>query len=797
MRKKMQVKNILWLIIGLSLFSLGGCEGTKDREAKYLGKAQAHFDEKNYEKMQVDLKNVLQINPKNVEARYLMALAAEKDQDWRKMFGNLSAVVEAKPDHYDAQLKLGMLFLFSKDSDKATEKVELVLAKQPDHPDALALKATIHLSRNEKEEAKALLNKALEAEAGHYDASLLMIKILGEEKNLEQAKQILDTALTAHPDKLKLSLVKINVLLLEQKKDEVELLYKDLLQRFPENEALHYNLAKFYIADKKIDLAEQVLKNLVNQLAEKDQPKYVLIDFLTRQRGVEQTEKELDILIKENPDNFGFKFAKITLYKDNPEKIQQILEQIVEQDKLGPAGIDARNKLALLLNSQNKQEPARILVEEVIELDSTNSQALLLRAGFQMRDSDFEGAIADTRTILRNEPESEKALMVQAVAHLKLNNFELAQESLEKVLLINPKNLIAAKDLARIKVGRKDDAGAIELLEKFRIAFKDDRDISIMLIDLYGKKQEWDKAEIIAKELLNDSETKELPHYKLAQLYMGQKKYQDAITEFSIVLNSKPTAPDVLAGLVNSHLALKQEKEAEKVLDNALATNKDNPALLTMRAELYRNKKQFTDAERLFKRVIELKPKVELGYKNLATVYLIQKQLDNALAVYQQGLLAIPESGGFYMQLAIINTFKDDTVSAIDAYEKLLSKLPDNLLAINNLAALLVESSDQKQVEKALTLIAPLKDSEYTPFLDTYGWVNYKNGKTDDALMALETATRKKDAIPEMHYHLGMVYIAKGRVEEAKLELEKAVADDAKYKTLETAKAELEKLKAM
>jgi Tfp pilus assembly protein PilF len=56
---------------------------------------------------------------------------------------------------------------------------------------------------------------------------------------------------------------------------------------------------------------------------------------------------------------------------------------------------------------------------------------------------------------------------------------------------------------------------------------------------------------------------------------------------------------------------------------------------------------------------------------------------------------------------------------------------------------------------------------------------------------------RKKDVIPEMHYHLGMVYIEKGRVEEAKLELEKAVVEDAKYNGLETARAELEKLKAM
>jgi len=585
--------------------------------------------------------------------------------------------------------------------------------------------------------------------------------------------------------------------MIEEKKDEAEALYQSLLQRFPENESLYYNLTKLYIARKKIDQAEEVLKNLVSQVPDKDQPKFVLIEFLTRQRGVEQTEKELDRLISENPDNFGFRFAKLALYKDQPEKIQSLLEQIIEDDKLGAAGIDARNKLAGFLNSKGEQAQARKLIEEVIELDSRNAQALLFRASLLMKDKEFDAALADARTILRDDPESEKALMVQAVAQLQTKNIELAQETLEKVLLVNPKNIIAAKDLARIKVQRKDIGGAIELLEKARILFKNDQDISVMLIDLYGKRQEWAKAELIANELLEKTENTELPQYKLAQLYMGQKKFEDAVAEFKKILIKKPTAPDVLAGLVNSYIALKQEDNAEKVLDNVIADNKDNPALLTMRAELHRQRKQLPEAEALFKRVVALKPEVELGYKNLASVYIIQKQLDKVIAVYQQGFQAIPKSGSFLMQLAILNTLAGHEAKAIDAYEKLLVMVPGNLLALNNLASLLVDSSDQSAVEKAFTLVASLKDSKHPAFLDTFGWVNFKNGKVDEALAALESTVKKEGVEPEMNYHLAMIYIEKGRVEEAKLELEKAVVDGAKYKSLDVAKSELAKLKAM
>lgn len=787
-------KKILALSLGVSLLSLIGCEGAEEREEKYLSKAQAYYDETNYEKMQVELKNVLQINPKNVKARYLMALAAEKDQNWRKMFAHLSATIDAQPDHYDAQLKLGKLFLFSKDIEKAAEKTELVLSAQPNNPDALALKATIHLSKKELTESKALLTKVLEIEPGHYEASLLLLKILGEEKNTVGAKQILEDAFAVHPEKIKLSLVKINMLLLEDKKDEAEAMYLSLIQKFPKNEGLYYNLVKLYMDRKKTDQAETVLRDLVNQLPDEDKPKFILTGFITRQRGFEQAEAELNTLIKENPNKFGFKLAKLTLYKGQIEKEQQILEEIIKDDMLGSYGIDARNKLAILLNAKGDVSQAKELIEKSLELDARNVPALLFRAGLSLKDKDFDAALADARSILRNNPESEKALMIQAIAQLKNKNAPLAMETLEKVVLINPKNLIATKDLARIKAQSNDIEGAIEILVKSQDHFKNNQDISVMLIDLYGKRQEWGKAESIAKTLLDQAEDKDLPRYKLAQLYMGQKKFEAAISQFEEIRASKPAAPDVLAGLVNSYLATNKSKKAEKLLDDSLKSNSKNPAIITMRAELHRQKKQLTKAEKLFKQVIELEPKAQIGYTNLASIYLIQKQHDKVIAVFEQGVKEIPTGGSLLMQLATLYTAMGRTDEAVDSYEKILILAPKNLLATNNLASLLSESKDKEKLEKAYALAEGLKDSKYPALLDTYSWVSFKNGKIDDALMVLETLITKEGISPEMHYHLGMVYIEKGRTEDAKMALEKATIEGANYNDIDIAKTKLKEL---
>jgi Tfp pilus assembly protein PilF len=54
----------------VSFLVLTGCGGSKDREKEYLSRAQTYFDKGNYDKTRVELKNVLQINPKNIDARY-------------------------------------------------------------------------------------------------------------------------------------------------------------------------------------------------------------------------------------------------------------------------------------------------------------------------------------------------------------------------------------------------------------------------------------------------------------------------------------------------------------------------------------------------------------------------------------------------------------------------------------------------------------------------------------------------------------------------------------------------------
>lgn len=784
------------LVVICCLLGLSACfDSSVERETKYFNKAQAYVEEENYDKARVELKNVLQINAKNAEARYLLAQVEEKEKNWQKMFANLSAVIELDPEHNAAQLDLGKLYMISKDFDQALQKAELVISKQPENVDALTLKSAIMLMKGEIDEGKALLQQVLQLQPGHYDATLLMVKVLGSEKKTAEAIQLLDESLVLNPDNLQMSLVKVQILASTGNKQGAEDVLKSLLESHKENQKLHFVLAKFYASDNRLDDAEAVLRDLTQRFPDDAEPNLMLVNFLAQKKNKQLAMETLEGLVEKYPQQYKYRFTLLNYYKDQPEKQKAVLSQIIEDDKLGVSGLEARNRLAVMAIAEKDLETAKSLVEEVIVEDQRNSQSLMLRAGISIEEKDYDSAIADLRTVLKDIPDSQKALLFLATAHMKNGQVDLAQEALEKTLVVNPTNIIANKDLAKILVSKGDLDSAAEKLQQAHKAHEKNPEIMVMLIDLNIRRKQWDQAEAMAKLLGTLPDHKTLSSYKLGQLHFLQEQYKEAIAAFTSVLKVKPKAVDAMTGLINSHMKLGDSKTVEKLLNDAVAENADTIPFYLLRGEYYFKQQRFAEVEQDYKKILEINPNFVKGYSNLAAVYLAQKQVDKALNVFAEGLQKFPDSIGLLMGSAAINETNNREAEAIKAYQKVLALMPDNYLALNNMVALQIRTeTDQQKLRETLTLAAPLKDSEVAAFLDTYGWLSYLNGEYDASLTALEKAIIKQADIPEIHYHLGMAYMQKGRTEEAKLAFEKAIANDAVYFGVDEAKKELQKL---
>ena len=97
-------------------------------------------------------------------------------------------------------------------------------------------------------------------------------------------------------------------------------------------------------------------------------------------------------------------------------------------------------------------------------------------------------------------------------------------------------------------------------------------------------------------------------------------------------------------------------------------------------------------------------------------------------------------------------------------------------------------------LELAKTIAEKLKESDQPVFLDTIGWVYYKLGDSAKAIVYLDQVVEKMPEVNVFNFHLGMAYKLSGDKTQAKIYLEKSLADKKEFKQKELAEAALKEL---
>lgn len=170
----------------------------------------------------------------------------------------------------------------------------------------------------------------------------------------------------------------------------------------------------------------------------------------------------------------------------------------------------------------------------------------------------------------------------------------------------------------------------------------------------------------------------------------------------------------------------------------------------------------------------ELQARAGDDAKQLGETFMLEAELlnrakrsDEAVAVYDRGLQALPDDTRLIYARALLNDDLNHVDAAVRDLRRVLELKPDDADAMNALGYTLADRTDQKTealnlIEKALKL----KPGE-PAIIDSLGWVQYRLGNLDDAVTQLRMAYRKQpDA--EIAAHLGEVLWVSGRKEEAR-----------------------------
>ena len=160
------------------------------------------------------------------------------------------------------------------------------------------------------------------------------------------------------------------------------------------------------------------------------------------------------------------------------------------------------------------------------------------------------------------------------------------------------------------------------------------------------------------------------------------------------------------------------------------------------------------------------------------------------------------EKAVLFTSEAIAWNTSGDMQKALTAHKAAYDLLPDEPMMINNLGYAYAEAHGVADLDKALALATravqlartrKADDLEIGTYMDSMGWIYYCKGNMPEAVSTLESAVLMNPNQAEIHYHLAMAYKQSLRVDDARIELNRAISLQPKNTTLIQALRELEK----
>ena len=792
-------------VFGLGLLALVACDNAQERADAHFEKGQTLAAAGETEKAILEFRNALRLNQEALEPRLAFARLLYQQGRLDQAVGNYLKVVELDPAHLEARLALARIMVLANQPEEATIHIDAALDAAPLDVTARGLKATLAYRDGQIDNALALANGILEDVPGEATATMVIASHEIENGRLDVALEALGTAIARSPGDLGLYLGKLRALEAADDQAGIGAHLRDMLQAFPDNPQVAEGLAEWHVRQDDLGGAEAVLRDRAAKL--QDEPGYALavVNFLRDRRGPDAARAELDRLVESGMHHgvFGRALAAFAASEgDLPTAIAQLRSLLAEDSLDASETREAQTELASYLMTSGEIADGAELAETVLKDDPSNAEALQLRAQAALAEDRPEAAISALRLALDSSPQDPAILMQLARAHLLNGSRGLAQERLALAVQASGGGVLESLAYA----GFLADDDKLDIAEAVLIETLEQHgphpDALAALARIRLGQSDWTGAEEAAIQLTafaaDNPEISQLADEIRAAAFAGQQKFEDSIGVLRQMWEETGERSTVMETLVGTYIQTGKITEAENFLEDLLADEPKNLRANLLRAAVHDFAGEAEAAEARFRKVIADHPERENGYGALANFLTRQGRQSEADDVIRAGIETAENTVQLMFSRATRLEAAGDFEGAIHIYEQLYDANRVSDVLANNLASLLAEHrTDAESLDRAHNLAKRLRSSKVAAFQDTYGWVLYRRGEYERALLPLRTAAEGLPDNPVVIYHLGMAYAKLDQKPQAVAKLTEALemaGNNEAFGFLDDARATLEAL---
>ena len=490
--------------------------------------------------------------------------------------------------------------------------------------------------------------------------------------------------------------------------------------------------------------------------------------------------------------------------------------------------MDAKYLLAQMMNDAGRPAAAEPVLDEVLAARADHVPALLLQGLVKLELRKPDEAEALFAKVVQHDPKSAQGRLGLALVERARGQLASAATAMEGVIRDRPDWALAHFELGRTRLGLHQLDAALKAFDRAEQTSPDpavtrvraaqslasageaDRAVAkaqaslasvnaaplarALLVRLYVEKGQPDLAERELQAAVTAAPQEVTPLLNLARFYMTQRKPADAVGPLERAATLGPTQAEPLALLVDAHITLGQKDQALAAGERLLRVQGDTPAAYLLFAVV--NEKVGRPAEALaaYQKVLDKEPGNLAAARARAGLLARQQRVPEAVRLLEDTAAKNPKAPEPFLDLAQLEERAGNVPGAASAYRRALERAPENPILLNNLAYLLGGDPATRDEAALLAERAHALAPQSPVVTDTLGWILYLKGDLPRAEALLAAAAKAAPGIPEVRYHLGMVYAKQGKSAEARQELE-ASLKAGEFKEVAVARRTLESLR--
>ncbi len=774
------------VILLSSTLLLAACDSAEERAEKHFQSAVALIEEGDLDRAIVELRNVFELDSGHIEARQTLAELHMQQGNERAAFAQYSVLAERDPEDYESRIKLAqMAFNFGSwdELDRiGTQAMELA----PDDPRVKIIAMTLAY-RNAANDDRASDRREIGRQAiqlldenpeNLFVRSLVMDHSI-REQDFSRALAEVDWMIASDPTRNRYYRERLRILAMQQDKEGIKTQLREMVEIFPEDSEQKATLIRYLVSQNDLDGAEAFLRELVDEAApEEPGAKVDLIRFLAETGDLERAREETAKAISDNADPSPFLIIEAGFDFTEGKRAEAIatLQDVLETSKAADEGepseqtLNVKVLLAEMLLKTGNEVGARTHVEELLAENSTHPEALKMQAAWQIDADETGAALAGLRLVLDQKPDDADAMTLMANAYGRTGQPDLAKDFLAQAVQASGNAPSESLRYARLLIDEERYLPAEDvLIPALRLDRTNTRLLS-MLGQLYLRMEDYGRTTGVIDSLrrIGGEQAVQAANGLEAEKLNLQKGPSEAIAHLEGLANETEATVGTRIALVRARLSTGDVNGALALAKELREANPENQALLVVLAVAHTAARDYDAAASLYKELIVDGPRRAGIWLRLSQLSLLSGDRDAAKSAIDEGLTHTPEDPDLLWARASIAEADGNIEAAIEIYETLYEQNSGSTVVANNLASLLsTHRTDEDSQARAWKIGRRLRGSDIPALQDTYAWLLHQQGNSAEALPILQSAAEGLPTDPLVQYHLGKVYLALERPEEA------------------------------